>query len=88
MFAKITFQCPFTSAICILDEGGMNLLNNTKMLLALHSPQIVTIVPFKGRWEHINVWNLTNFLNICHHMSHHDLAFSSQLGAYNGMLTS
>jgi len=79
MFVKITFQCPFTSATYVLGEGGMNLVSNTKMLLASHSPQIITIIHLKGRWEHINVQNLTNFLNICHHKSHHDLAFNEAL---------
>ncbi len=43
---------PFTSATCVLNEGGTNLINNTRMLVS-HQPQIVTIVPFKGRWDHI-----------------------------------
>jgi hypothetical protein len=44
---------PFTSATCVFNEGGMNLVNNTKILLASHPPQIVTIIPFKGRRDHI-----------------------------------
>jgi hypothetical protein len=44
MFAKFTSQCPFVSATCVFDERGTNVVNNIGMLLALHPPQIVTIV--------------------------------------------
>jgi hypothetical protein len=61
------------------------------MLLVSHPPQIVTIIPFKGGWDHINVWNPISFVNVYHHKSHHDLVFNEPcvfsfwLGAYNVM---
>jgi hypothetical protein len=53
MLVKIALQCPFTSATCVLNEGGTNLVSNTRMLFASHPPQIVTIVLFKDKWDHI-----------------------------------
>jgi hypothetical protein len=88
MFAKVASQCPFTSATCVLDERGttcvvnergMNLVSNTRMMLVLHPPIIITIIPLKGRWDHIGVWNPTSFVNICHHKSCHDLGFYEPL---------
>jgi hypothetical protein len=49
MLVKAVSQCPFASATYILGEKGMHLVNNTKMVLASHPPNIVTIIPFKGR---------------------------------------
>jgi len=47
MFAKVALQCPFISAICILGERDADLVNNTKMVLALHPPNIITSFPSK-----------------------------------------
>jgi hypothetical protein len=49
MLAKVASQCPFASATCILDEWGMDLVNNTRMVLASRMLNIITIIPFKGR---------------------------------------
>jgi hypothetical protein len=49
MLAKVASQCPFASAICIFDEKGTNLVSNTKMVLASHPQNIITIIPLKGR---------------------------------------
>jgi hypothetical protein len=55
MFAKVVMQCPFANATCVLGERGMDFVSNTMMVLALHPPNIITIIPFKGRWDHIDV---------------------------------
>jgi hypothetical protein len=49
MLAKVALQCPFASATCIFYESGTNLVINTMMVLASHLPNIITIIPFKGR---------------------------------------
>jgi len=49
MLAKVVSQCPFTNAICILDERGMDIVSNTRMMLVSHPPNIITIIPFKGK---------------------------------------
>jgi hypothetical protein len=46
---KIASQCPFTNAICIFGERGMDLVSNARMVLALHPPNIITIITLKGR---------------------------------------
>jgi hypothetical protein len=65
---------------------GMDLVSNTKMLLASHLLNIITIIPLKGRWDYISVWNPISFINICHHAMFcflWTIAFSSRLSAYN-----
>jgi hypothetical protein len=54
------------------------------MLLASYLPQIITIVPLKGRWDHINVQNLISFINVNHYKLHHDLAFNEPLPLHLG----
>jgi hypothetical protein len=49
MFVKVVSQCPFVSATYILDERGMDLVNNTKMVLVSHPPNIITIIPLKSK---------------------------------------
>jgi hypothetical protein len=49
MPAKVALQCPFASVSFIFGEKGMDLVSNTRMVLALHPPNIITIIPFKGR---------------------------------------
>jgi hypothetical protein len=91
MLAKVASQCPFVSATCIFSERGIDLVSNITMVLTLHLPNIVTIIPLKGRWDHVSVWNLFSFIDICHHKSCHGLvflwtlSFSSCLSAYNVM---
>ncbi len=75
MLAKVVSQCPFASATCIFGERGTNLISNTNIVLVLHPPNIITIIPFKGKLYHIGVWNLTNFVNTSHHKSCHELFF-------------
>jgi len=48
MFAKVALQFPFASATRILGERGTNLVSNTRMVLALQPPNIITIIPLKG----------------------------------------
>jgi len=55
MFAKVALQCPFTNATCVLSETGTDLVSNTMMVLALHPPNIITVIPLKGRWDHSDV---------------------------------
>ncbi len=86
MLAKIASLCPFASATCIFNEGGMNLVSNTMMLLASHPLQFVTIIPFKGRWDHISVWNPIYFINACHHKLHHDLVFNEPFFLHFGLV--
>jgi hypothetical protein len=49
MLAKLALQCPFVNATCIFDKKGMDLVSNTRMVLASHLPNIITIIPFKGK---------------------------------------
>jgi len=86
MLAKIVSQCPFASATCVFGEGGMNIVSNSRMLLASHSPQIITIVPLKGRWDHINVWNIISFINANHRKLRHDLVFNEPLFFHLGLV--
>jgi hypothetical protein len=86
MLAKIASQCPFTSATCVFDEGSMNLVSNTRMLLASHPPEIISIIPLKGRWDHINVWNLISFINVNHHKLRNDLVFNEPLPLHLGLV--
>jgi hypothetical protein len=48
MLAKVVSQCPFGSATCVLSERGIDIVSNTKMVLASHLPNIITIIPLKG----------------------------------------
>jgi hypothetical protein len=86
MLAKVALQCPFASATCILGEKGTNLISNTKMVLVSQPPNIITIIPFKGRLDHIGVWNPTSFVNTCHHKSCHDLVFYEPLFLHLGLV--
>jgi hypothetical protein len=79
MLPKVASQCPFVSATCVFSERGTNLVSNTRIVLVLHSQNIITIIPLIGRWDHIGVWYLINFVNACHHKSCHDLAFYQPL---------
>lgn len=86
MVAKVASQCPFVSATCVLGERCTNLVSNNRMFLALWPPQIITIIPFKSRWEHISVWISANFFDTCHHKSHDDLVFNETLPLHLGLV--
>jgi hypothetical protein len=64
---------------------GMDIVSNTTMVLTSHPPNIVTIIPFKGRWDHIGVWILTSFVNVCCHKLCHELVFYKPLPFHFGL---
>jgi hypothetical protein len=86
MLGKIASQCQFASETFVFSEGGMNIVSNTRMLLASRSPQIITIVPLKGRWDHISVWNLISFKKVNHRKLHHELVFNEPLLLHIGLV--
>jgi hypothetical protein len=49
MLKILPHNAHFANATCILRERGTNIVNNTMMVLASHPPNIINIIPLKGR---------------------------------------